>query len=323
MSDVTERLAQLREPFPPAAVGQLPKISCSDCSKRTCTKHSKAKCKVCDNWITSAHVHLDYVGHAAVTDRLLKVDPEWTWEPLALTDKGLPVIEGGALWIKLTVCGVTRLGVGDASGKNGPDAMKEMIGDALRNAAMRFGVAIDLWSKGDLQVESEPEPAPDDVVGHFKARLNVLPAECRKEFREHMCHPDHLRADQVANALLMIIRFEREAAEAAKTSTPEGSGHREASEHADPVLAQAEGGTEVPSASPEANPPAGETYEPAYTREQFDQLLTETGIPAGKAMLRARRLAESLGAPVPSSLDAIAPGQLLDALVAAIRSDAA
>jgi hypothetical protein len=31
--------------------------------------------------------------------------------------------------------------------------MKEMIGDALRNAAMRFGAALDLWHKGDLHVE--------------------------------------------------------------------------------------------------------------------------------------------------------------------------
>jgi hypothetical protein len=50
----------------------------------------------------------------------------------------------GNLWIKLTICGVTRLGVGD--GKNA----KEVIGDAIRNAAMRFGVALDLWAKENL-----------------------------------------------------------------------------------------------------------------------------------------------------------------------------
>jgi hypothetical protein len=36
--------------------------------------------------------------------------------------------------------------------------MKEMIGDALRNAAMRFGAALDLWHKGDLHADDE-EPA--------------------------------------------------------------------------------------------------------------------------------------------------------------------
>jgi hypothetical protein len=75
----------------------------------------------------------------------LQVDPEWTWEPMAYDEYGLPLISNGGLWIKLTVAGVTRPGWGD--GKN----VKEMIGDAIRNAAMRFGVALDLWAKEDLR----------------------------------------------------------------------------------------------------------------------------------------------------------------------------
>lgn len=43
---------------------------------------------------------------------------------------------------------------------SGGDAVKEVIGDALRNAAMRFGAALDLWHKGDLHVEEvEAKPA--------------------------------------------------------------------------------------------------------------------------------------------------------------------
>jgi hypothetical protein len=96
---------------------------------------------------------LDYVGHAAVTSRLLEVDPAWSWEPLALTPEGLPALDrAGNLWIRLTVCGVTRPGVGD--GKNA----KECISDAIRNAAMRFGVALDLWAKEDLRGDAADEP---------------------------------------------------------------------------------------------------------------------------------------------------------------------
>lgn len=88
---------------------------------------------------------LDYVGHAAVTDRLLTVDPEWSWEPMALGPNGLPAVDhAGNLWIRLTICGVTRIGVGDGK------SAKECIGDAIRNAAMRFGVALDLWAKENL-----------------------------------------------------------------------------------------------------------------------------------------------------------------------------
>ena len=89
-------------------------------------------------------MHLDFVGHADITDRLLNVDPSWSWEPYAQDGNGMPLLDNnGNLWIRLTVGGVTRPGVGD--GKNA----KECIGDALRNAAMRFGVALDLWAKGD------------------------------------------------------------------------------------------------------------------------------------------------------------------------------
>lgn len=139
-----EHQQQLREPFPREAVGLLPKPTQRDAPK--------GKCKVCGGWHGLPAVHLDYVGHAAVTDRLLKVDPEWTWEPVAVEPSGLPLLDSnGGLWIRLTVCGVTRLGYGDADGKRGGSAVKEAIGDALRNAAMRFGVALDLWSKEELQ----------------------------------------------------------------------------------------------------------------------------------------------------------------------------
>ena len=107
-------------------------------------------------------MHLDYVGHAALTDRLLDADPFWTWEPLAFDADGLPKLDHtGGMWIKLTVCGVTRLGYGDADGKTGGNAVKERIGDALRNGAMRFGAALDLWHKGELHKATDPNEWAD------------------------------------------------------------------------------------------------------------------------------------------------------------------
>lgn len=102
------------------------------------------------SYLPKGGVKLAYVGHAALTDRLLDVDPNWSWEPVAFGTDGLPKLdEIGGLWIKLTVCGVTRLGYGDAGEKKGTNAMKERIGDALRNAGMRFGAALDLWHKAN------------------------------------------------------------------------------------------------------------------------------------------------------------------------------
>jgi hypothetical protein len=114
-------------------------------------------------------ITLSYVGHAALTDRLLDADPAWNWEPMAFTADGLPKFdETGGLWIKLTVCGVTRLGYGHAPDKRSPgDREKEVIGDALRNAAMRYGTALDLWHKGDLHaVADAPAEALDKPDGY-------------------------------------------------------------------------------------------------------------------------------------------------------------
>ncbi|MFD7980160.1 hypothetical protein [Streptomyces sp. NPDC059071] len=166
-----DALAQLRVPFPAEQVHYLPKILCKACSDsrtKVCDNpnHQKAKCRDCDNFITTAHIHLDYVGHAELTNRLLDVDPLWEWEPLALDQRGLPQFdENGGLWIRLTVCSKTRLGYGDSQGKRGPNAVKEAIGDALRNAAMRFGAALDLWAKSDLTAAQAEHPKSEEDDG--------------------------------------------------------------------------------------------------------------------------------------------------------------
>lgn len=148
-------LAKLREPFPAHQISKLPKPYKKD--------SPKGRCNECGGYHGLPAVHLDYVGHAALTDRLLDTDPLWTWEPVSFDERGLPALDSnGGLWIKLTVCGVTRFGYGSADGKRGGDAIKELIGDALRNAAMRFGAALDLWHKGDLHAdEDETSPAPE------------------------------------------------------------------------------------------------------------------------------------------------------------------
>lgn len=165
MTEVPAGLALLREPFTGSQINKLPKPYRAD--------SAKGNCQECGGYHGLPALHLDFVGHAALTDRFLDADPFWTWEPLALDEHGLPAYDrNGGMWIRLTICGVTRLGYGDAQGKTGPNAIKEIIGDALRNAGMRFGAALDLWHKGDLhdartergeenQDTPDQEPLPD------------------------------------------------------------------------------------------------------------------------------------------------------------------
>lgn len=142
-----ERLNLLRAPFPKNAISKLDR----------------------GNGLV-----LDYVGHAAVTARLLEVDPLWTWEPFATDADGLPRFDHvGGLWIRLTVLGHTRIGYGDTAGKKGANAVKEAIGDAIRNAAMRFGVALDLWSKDDIRttVDTKPEATSEQIIEWAEAMM--------------------------------------------------------------------------------------------------------------------------------------------------------
>lgn len=170
-------LALLRLPFSANQISKLPKPYKKE--------SPKGKCAECGGYHGLPAMHLDYVGHAALTDRLLDADPTWTWEPVATDENGQPKLdENGGMWIKLTVCGVTRLGYGDAQGKDGANAVKERIGDALRNAAMRFGAALDLWHKGDLHAEDEP-PATKQILSgpipaNYGAKDNVSPEEAAR-----------------------------------------------------------------------------------------------------------------------------------------------
>ncbi|MFY2788492.1 hypothetical protein [Rhodococcus sp. MALMAid1271] len=159
--EIENGLALLRAPFEGSAISQLPKPTRKDAPKGNCPE--------CGGYHGLPAIHLDYVGHAALTHRFLDVDIRWTWKPLARDEFGLPLFDkNGGLWISLTILGVTRLGYGDAPGKSGGNAVKEAIGDALRNAGMRFGAALDLWHKGDLhaaKAELQPPTAADILRG--------------------------------------------------------------------------------------------------------------------------------------------------------------
>ena len=178
IKDQPTGLALLRAPFPDHQISKLPKPTKVQTEKVRADFKAGIRCPVCQSWHHPDVIHLDYVGHAALTDRLLDADEAWCWEPLATNDSGLPAFDqSGGLWIKLYVCGIWRLGYGHAAGKPNADPgsrEKEVIGDALRNAAMRFGAALDLWHKGDLHLDDEgqsqlgevsPPSEPNRVTG--------------------------------------------------------------------------------------------------------------------------------------------------------------
>jgi len=121
------------------------------------------------------NIQLDYVGHAEITKILIEIDPLWDWRPLKIDDDGLPAyrVENGMAHMagELTLLGHTRLAVGSAP-HNKQDLLKELVSDFIRNAAMRFGVALSLWSKE----EWSDSPAPAKPAKKTAAKKTAAPA---------------------------------------------------------------------------------------------------------------------------------------------------
>lgn len=190
------------------------------------------------SWLSKgAGPELAYVGHGEITRILCEIDPSWTWEPLDIIN-GAPAIhihEGliprkdkeplqvamATMWGKLTLLGVTRVAVGSVEAHK-PDRDKELVSDFLRNAAMRFGIALSLWTKDAGHAPATPthKPAeprnshpsdqtPDSITdGQIRAiyaitkALDRLPAPGFKEFtkRQAMQYLDELKAEQMRKA---------------------------------------------------------------------------------------------------------------------------
>ena len=135
-------------------------------------------------------INLAYVSHADITKILIEIDPTWNWQPVAW-DNGRPAIhvENGTatMWATLTLLGKSLLGVGSVRADK-QDLDKELIGDFLRNASMRFGIALSLWSKQDWSDNTTIIRTPEvkrSIQNHPASQLDdreITPAEVAEIF---------------------------------------------------------------------------------------------------------------------------------------------
>lgn len=126
-------------------------------------------------------VQLDYVGHAEITRILITIDPDWYWEPFDIIN-GRPATttQNGmvSMWGRLCIHGKELIGVGTVR-EDKPDLDKELVSDFLRNAAMRFGIALSLWSKAewdDLKKADDSPQKPTKAVSKPRSEAQAKPA---------------------------------------------------------------------------------------------------------------------------------------------------
>jgi len=139
-------------------------------------------------------IQLDFVGHAEINRILIDIDPMWSWEPCGWNN-GRPAINEtngmATMWGNLTVLGKSMLGVGSVRADK-PDLDKELIGDFLRNASMRFGICLSLWSKSEwdesksviagkpLAGKAVASPVTDDNSALTKIQVKQFVDACEK-----------------------------------------------------------------------------------------------------------------------------------------------
>jgi hypothetical protein len=97
---------------------------------------------------------VDYVEWHTVTDRLDKVCPTWESHIRRVEFLGQTLV----VTVALTIEGVTREGMG--TGAAGSDmTLKKAEHDALKRAAVKFGVARDLYKKDEEHAPEVQQPA--------------------------------------------------------------------------------------------------------------------------------------------------------------------
>lgn len=192
IAEYAARMAHLRSPFPTSWIEKLPKpLKTKDGDKGKCEEGGRTRGEgkivssdgyYCGGWHARS-IHLDYVGAAGIIMRLNEVDPFWHDEPLVRTPDGTPATRLDGTWWKVTVLGKTVEGFGDAEGKSGANAMKELRGDAIRQCAKYLGVATYLWAKSDYAAALKTDdgsgashPGDDDVTFQRSGPRHQAPA---------------------------------------------------------------------------------------------------------------------------------------------------
>lgn len=143
----------------------------------------------------SSGLSLDYVDHATVTRMLIDIDPFWKWEPMGTDLNGSPIIDCDdngnprAIWIRMTVAGRTIPAVGtiERPGAKGyGDTLKELIGDAIRNGALRFGVCGSLWARGKWDEPTSVAPVVSDKARKTSDALKTLSADDKAALKGYL-----------------------------------------------------------------------------------------------------------------------------------------
>lgn len=112
---------------------------------------------------------VEYVEWQTVADRLDRLTPEWSH---AVRDM-IPLGNFVAVIVALTIHGVTREGVGTGAADS-ETGIKKAEHDALKRAAVKFGMARDLYRDDDSEADGRPNHFPTRSFNPLAQTQNEL-----------------------------------------------------------------------------------------------------------------------------------------------------
>lgn len=167
--DLESILAALKAPIDPARIKQRPGFF---------------------NKQTGQQTTLDYIEWFTAADILDEIYPAWTntIDFRIIGDKAIAIVG-------ITVCGVTRYGIGcgDASSEMG---IKKAEHDGLKRAAVKFGLARELYHKEDDAIEQQPPVYGSGYTPQNFAQPNYPPPQQQggNQFPQNQPYPPNVMA---------------------------------------------------------------------------------------------------------------------------------
>lgn len=121
---------------------------------------------------------MSYISHGLITERLNDTDPSWLSRHVATHAYTGPdgMLHCAGVEIEVTIGGVSRVEAGGPQRQDGfANEIKNAYSDALKRAAMRFGVALGMWETL-VDAEGDEDYHPEGVPEQPAAPTEPKPA---------------------------------------------------------------------------------------------------------------------------------------------------
>jgi hypothetical protein len=109
----------------------------------------------------------DYVSHSTVTEFLIGIIGNFSWQHVCWIHGKDGALEGGVFRLTATIDGqqvvIEECGAVERPAPNAGERAKDISSDAIKRCAMRLGLGLHLWSQDDYILYNTLSKGEDDA----------------------------------------------------------------------------------------------------------------------------------------------------------------